>query len=203
MVKHLVEKPDLRQSSAKPARIILSITLAGLIVSCTPTAFLNLTLPTSDFAQGTGFPMPRALQVGFINNTAFRAVFSFGSYDPLDKDTSPTNFGQLRLEGNSSSPQLAQPCRKVFSLGGEELVRLIGVNNLAVNDPRALLDGVNFSGAPLGDPLEAAPTEGTAQGRILQGGVDYNCEGLALFTFEQDATAPGGFRVDYTFVPAP
>jgi len=203
MVMNSIEQLDLRHSSAKPARIFLSITLAGLIVSCTPTAFLNLTFPTSDFAPGTGLPMARALQVGFINNTAFRAIFTFGGYDPLDKDTSPANFGQLRLEGNSSSPQLAQPCRKVFSVGGEELVRLIGVNDLTVNDPRALLDGVNFSGAPLGDPLEAAPTEGTAQGRILQGGVDYNCEGLALFTFEQDATAPGGFRIDYTFVPAP
>jgi len=61
--------------------------------------------------------------------------------------------------------------------------------------------GSNFSGAPLGDPLEAAATEGTSQGLTLQAGVDFNCEGLVLLTFEQDATAPGGFRIDFTFVP--
>lgn len=191
-----------KRVAARPyALAAIAIGLAASMSSCTPSILLNLTLPTSSFSPGSGAPVPRAIQVGFINNTAFRAIFTFGAYDPLDQDTSPTNFSQLRLEGNSSSAQLNQPCRKALSVGGEELIRLIGANNLTVNDARALIDGVNFSGAPLGDPLEAAPTEGTAQGRVLQGGVEYNCEGLALFTFEQDAAAPGGFRVDFTFVP--
>ncbi|MFQ5423395.1 MAG: hypothetical protein ACE5F9_05380 [Phycisphaerae bacterium] len=187
------------RSNAVAAGIAPALVL--LIASCTPTAFLNLTVPTSDFAPGMGTPVPRRLQVGFINNTAFRAIFTAGSYDPLDRNTSPTNFAQLRLEGNSSSAQIPIPCRKVLSLGDEELIRLIGINNLTVNDPRALIDGVNFSGAPLGDPLEAAATEGTAQGLTLQAGVDFNCEGLVLLTFEQDAAAPGGFRIDFAFVP--
>ena len=179
----------------------VALVLVPLITSCTPTAFLNLTVPTSDFAPGMGTPVPRRLQVGFINNTAFRAIFTAGSFDPLAKNTSPTNFTQLRLEANTSSAQIAIPCRKVLSVGDEELIRLIRVNGLTVNDPRALVDGVNFSGAPLGDPLEAAETEGTSQGLTLQAGVDFNGEGLVLLTFEQDATAPGGFRNDFTFVP--
>jgi len=70
----------------------VALVLVPLITSCTPTAFLNLTVPTSDFAPGMGTPVPRRLQVGFINNTAFRAIFTAGSFDPLDKNTSPTNF---------------------------------------------------------------------------------------------------------------
>lgn len=183
-------------------------------MSCSTTALLNNTSPTSNFAPGLGIPTPRTISVGFINNTPFRAIFTFGAYDQLDENTIPQNFGQLRLEGNTSSAQIAQPCRKTFSVGGEELIRLIELNRnsplITVNDPAALVDGVNFSGAPLGDPLEAEPTEGTALGLVRLVGVDFTCErtdirqvtgtGVLIFTFEQDAAAPGGFRIDYSFV---
>lgn len=193
----MIRKPIINTNSVKS---ILTAALAVFTASCTPTALLNISAPTSVFgAQGS--PVPRGVQVSFINNTAFRAIFTFGSYNPLDQNTMPQNFGQLRLEGASTSAQLAQPCRKTFSVGGQELIRLIDINDLPVNDPRALIDGVNFSGAPLGDPLEAAPTEGAALGLDIQAGVDFNCAGLMLFTFEQDATAPGGFRIDFSFIP--
>ena len=192
---------------------ILICALTAPLASCSTTALGNLFSPTSDFVVG-GQVVPRAIQVGFINNTPFRAIFSFGSYDQFDRDTIPTGFGQQRLEGNSSSPQIAQPCRQTFSLGGAELIRLLELNQndptINITDPRALIDGVNFSGAPLGDPLEAEPTEGTAEGRLVLSGVEFTCvrtdirdttgTGLLLFTFEQDATAPGGFRVDFSFV---
>ncbi|MCZ6682265.1 MAG: hypothetical protein O7B26_03715 [Planctomycetota bacterium] len=183
-----------------PVQSILAVALAVLMTSCTPTALLNISAPTSVFGPA-GVPVPRGYQVSFINNTAFRAIFTSGAYDPLDKNTSPINFGQLRLEGASTSGQLTQPCRKTFSVGGAELIRLITVTDLPVNDPRALINGVNFSGAPLGDPLEAEPTEGTALGLTILAGVDFNCMGIMLFTFEQDATAPGGFRIDFSFLP--
>src|SRR5437899_3328664 len=89
--------------------------------SCTPAALNNLNPPTVDFTAPTGLPVPRTIQVGFINNTPFRAIFTFGAYDPLDKDTLPTGFGQARLEGNTASAQQPQPCRKVFSVGDDEL----------------------------------------------------------------------------------
>jgi hypothetical protein len=194
--------------------IVLAAGLAGAVVSCSTTALFNLPAATSDFAPGLGQPTPRAVQVGFINNTPFRAIFTFGGYEPYDQDALPTSFGQLRLEGNTASAQVAQPCRKAFTVGGADLIRLITENeadpSMAVPDPQALIRGVNFSGAPVGDPLEAEPTEGTAEALDLLVGVDFTCNrtdirqatgsGLLLFTFEQDAAAPGGFRIDYQFV---
>ncbi len=170
--------------------------------------------PAGVFVAGAVEPAPSAIQVGFVNNTPHRAIFTYGAYDQFDQETIPTAFGQLRLEGNTASAQVAQPCRKTFSVGGDELVRLINANendpNITITDPRALVRGIYFSSAPLGDPLEAEPTEGTAEGQVILNGVDFDCRrtdihatsgsGLLLFTFEQDATAPGGFRIDYTFV---
>jgi hypothetical protein len=176
---------------------------------------LNAWAPASDFQAGSGTVVPRTILVGFINDTPFRAIFTLGAYDQDDKTSLPTGFGQLRLEGNTASQQRAQPCRKTFSVGGDELIRLITENekdpNLVVNDPRALVRGVNFSSAPINDPLAAEPTEGTAQGRLVENGVDFSCRrtdirettgtGLLLFTFVQDAASPGGFRIDFSFVP--
>ncbi len=183
-------------------------------MSCSTNALLNTTSATSNLSVGLGIPVPRTISVGFINNTPFRAIFTFGAYDQLDESTVPQGFGQLRLEGNTSSAQIAQPCRKTFSVGGAELIRLIELNRngplITVNDPAALVQGVNFSGAALGDPLEAEPTEGTSLGTVLLAGVDFSCArtdirqttgtGVLIFTFEEDAAAPGGFRTDFTFV---
>jgi len=192
----------------------MTIIAAG-VSSCTTTALFNLPAATSDFnRQLGGLPVPRAIQVGFVNNTPYRAIFTYGAYDQYDHDTIPTSFGQLRLEGNTSSAQVAQPCRQTFSVGGSELIRLLNENeddpNITITDSRALIRGVNFSAAPLGDPLEAEPTEGTAEGLVLLSGVDFTCAradirditgtGLLIFTFERDAASPSGFRIDYTFV---
>ncbi|MFQ5501924.1 MAG: hypothetical protein ACE5EQ_06435 [Phycisphaerae bacterium] len=202
-----------RRPIISPLTSVILLLLVGPIASCTTGVPATLTAATSDFGAG-GQLVPRAIQVAFINNTNFRAIFSFGSYNPLNQDTLPTNSQQLRLEGNTASPQIAQPCRRVFSVGGDELIRLIKENErdpaINVTDPRALVRGVNFSAAPLGDPLEAEPTEGTALGMVRNVGIDFTCDrsdirdvtgsGLLIFTFEQDPAAPGGFRIDYQFV---
>ncbi|HPF38896.1 MAG TPA: hypothetical protein P5081_06305 [Phycisphaerae bacterium] len=193
--------------------VLVGCAVAALSMSCNIQALNNLTAPSTDFGV-SGQLIPRAIQVGFVNNTNARAIFTFGAYDQLDQATLPTNFSQLRLEANSSSAQIAQPCRRTFSVGGAELIRLINENennpSIVVSDPRALVQGVNFSTAPLGDPLEAEPTEGTSLGREVLLGVDFTCSrtspsqitgsGLLIFTFEEDAGAPGGFRIDYQFV---
>lgn len=164
----------------------------SLITSCTPTAWLNLTVTR----RGT-------ITIGFVNNSPHRANFTFGGYDPTDQATVPV-FGQLRVEGNASSAQQTQACRRVFSVGGAELIRLIDRQNLTVNDAPALHEDIFFSSAPANDPLAAVPTEGTAVRRELFLGVDYLCAGVLLFTFVQDAASPGGFRMDYTFIePTP
>ncbi|MCK6485261.1 MAG: hypothetical protein HUU22_13500 [Phycisphaerae bacterium] len=139
--------------------------------------------------------------IGFINNTSSQAVFTFGGYDPLDEETAPS-FAQIRLPPNSASNQLSQPCRRVFSIGGADLIRLVQAQGGVLTDPPALITGVNFSNAPNNDPLGAAPTEGTAAPRTVSVGVDYSCDGLLLFIFERDTTVSGGFRIDYSFVSA-
>ncbi len=196
---------------------LVSVVLAATTVffaSCTANSVLNLAAPAGVFVAGSVEPVPSAIQVGFVNNTPHRAIFTYGAYDQFDQETIPTGFGQLRLEGNTASAQVAQPCRMTFSVGGDELVRLINANEndsaISINDPRALVRGIYFSSAPLGDPLEAEPTEGTAEGAVVLNGVDFDCRrdnihaasgsGLLLFTFVQDASAPGGFRIDYSFV---
>ncbi len=203
-----------RTRTLRNSSILLSgVVVAAMSASCNIQALNNITSPSTDFGLG-GQLVPRTILVGFVNNTNARAIFSFGSYDSLDQETIPTNFGQLRLEAMSTSAQIPQPCRRVFSVGGAELVRLVNENSTSpainITDPRALIQGVNFSTAPLGDPLEAEPTEGTAVGRDMGLGVDFTCSrtdildqtgtGLLIFTFEEDAGAPGGFRIDFQFV---
>ncbi len=162
-----------------------------LISSCTPTAFLNLTATR----RGN-------ITIGLINNTPFRANLTFGGYDPLDQTTIPV-FTQIRIEGNTTAPTQTQQCRRVFSLGGAELIRLVTLQRSGtspINDAAVLHQDIFFSSAPANDPLAAAPTEGTAQQRVLLDGVDYLCGGVLTFAFVQDAGSPGGFRMDYTFV---
>jgi len=199
-------------------KLILSllVPVLGSLHACrtpVPQTFLS---PASNLSTPQGTPVTRAIQVGFINNTPFRAICTFGGYDPLDQETLPLGFGQLRLEGNTASAQIIQPCRKVFSVGGAELIRLIKANRnnpaieASLNDPLALVDGVNFSSAPPNDPLAAEPTEGKAAPRLELNGAGFSCArtnpqqatgtGLLIFTFEQDVSAPGGFRIDYEFV---
>jgi len=180
---------------------------------CNVNALQSLTAPTSDLLPG-GNIADRALTVGFVNNSAARAIFTFGSFNPLDQDGVPTGFGQLRLEANTASAQFNIPCRRIVSVGGPQLIALIEDNqtNPAINvtDDNALINGVNFSTAPLGDPLEAAPTEGTALGIDLTVGVDFTCSradinditgtGLVIFTLDEDAAAPGGFSISFQFI---
>ena len=98
------------------------------ITSCSTDALFTLTAATSDFSPGVGAPTPRTISVGFVNNTPYRAIFTYGAYDHLDKESIPTNFGQLRLEGNTASAQIPQPCRQTFSVGGDALITLIQEN---------------------------------------------------------------------------
>ncbi|MCK6455492.1 MAG: hypothetical protein L6Q92_03025 [Phycisphaerae bacterium] len=167
--------------------LAVMVAFSSLAGSCTPTAWLN------NFSTRRG-----TITIGFVNNTPFRANFTFGGYDTFDRNTVPV-FSQLRIEGNTAAAQQTQQCRRVFSLGGAELERLIEFNDLNVNDMPVLHEDVYFSSAPANDPLAAEPTEGFAVQQVRLDGIDYVCGGLLLFVFVQDPAAPGGFRIDYTF----
>jgi hypothetical protein len=145
------------------------------------------------------------VSVLFINNTPFRASFSFGAFDSLDRNPpGAVTFQQLLIEANTSAAPVTLPCRRDVAIGTQEVLdRALDTNaTTGANFNRdAFLVGVAFSSAPAGSPGAALPTDGTANPRNTRLGVDYSCEDQLIFTFEVDATAPGGFRIDYNVIP--
>ncbi len=171
--------------------------LAGT-VSCTPTAFLNNTA-----SLGGTTPGGRGnIQVQFINNTPFRAIFTFGAYDPQNSSFSP-DFGQFfvdpdpanRLEGNSSSAVITLTCARALSVGGDRLIQLIKDLGLEA-EAEALEPGISFSDAPLDSDDADQPTAGRTTGVVTLQGVEFQCESLLVYTFELDSTQASGFRID-------
>ena len=87
---------------------------------------------------------------------------------------------------------------------------LVGISLGAVVSPETLKGLVTF---PLSVAVLAVSTlcmfaATTSYLRFVHGwdpqsallGVDFRCEAVVFFTFEQDATAPGGFRIDVDVV---
>lgn len=144
------------------------------------------------------------VSVQFINNTPFRAIFSFGTYDSLDRNPpGPVSLNQQRLEANSVSTPVAAPCRRDAALGTAEYIqRVVDTKGDTGNnfDADAFNPVINFSSAPQGSTSEALPTEGTADGLTLRLGVDFKCGDTIIFTFEVDPNSPGGFRVDHSIL---
>jgi hypothetical protein len=181
---------------------------AGLF--CTPGAGPIESYFNNTASLGGETPGGRGtIQVGFVNNTPFRAIFTLGTYDPLNSEFAPSG-GQFnagpepvqRLEGNSSSPILSLTCARAVGVGDAGLIQTIQEHEdlLAESDPAALITGIAFSDKPLGDPEDDQPTVGLADGiRTLQG-AEFQCESLLVYTFEVDSTEPDGFRIDLTVI---
>lgn len=146
------------------------------------------------------------ITVQFNNNTPFRAAFSFGTYDSLDRNPpGPVSLTQLRLEANSSSTPVTAPCRRDAAIGTAEYTQRVidtGGDAGANFDLDAFNTVINFSSEPADGVGAALPTEGTAAGFVAHLGVHYKCGDLLIFTFEVDPNAPGGFRADLSVVPA-
>jgi hypothetical protein len=147
------------------------------------------------------------IQVLFINNTPWRAVFTVGTYDQTDTGDQPdfSQFGNdteggLVLEGGESSPIGSLDCARVFSIGGPRLLALIE-ENLPDAEllPEAGIEGVEFF--TINTDGEADPArEGTAPPFEALLGVDFPCNALLIVRFEEDAT--GSFRVDFELIPS-
>jgi hypothetical protein len=164
--------------------------VATLTAGCTGDLIANLSEERGD-----------DITAMFINNTAYRASFFVGSYDSLVRlPPGPIEWEQLRLEGMTSSEPIAFPCRNQLAIGTDELIqRALDTDVFDANefDGDVFSTTVSFSAAPADSPSAALPTVGTAVGIEVQAGVDYGCGDQLIFTFEEDATAPGGFRIDY------
>lgn len=181
-------------------RIAEGIAVAGLgalsmlAVGCPGDLLSNLTEEVSG-----------NISVQFINNTDTRAIFSFGGYDALDRNPpGPAQLLQLRVEALQSSTVQALTCRRNIAIGTDEFLnRVLDVNADAIAnfDADAFSANVSFSSAPVDSTAAGLPTDGTARGSERRLGVDFSCGDLLLFTFNADATAPGGFRIDFAVVP--
>lgn len=170
------------------------VVIICLSTGCTPELIRNLT------QEVTGNVI-----LQFVNNTDFRAVFSFGTYDAFDRDPpGPATLQQLRIETGTTSNGVTVTCRRNVAIGTEEFVqRIVDVNADATPnfDPEAFDTVVRFSSAPQDSQASGLPTAGTADGVTLLLGVDYTCDDLILFTFSADPAAPGGFRIDFSVIP--
>ena len=150
-------------------------------------------------------------QVLFINNTPYRAVFTFAAYDDLDQNTFAADRDPgsrifaftddddgRNLDGDSFSEILTVECCRVFSVGGELMRQLIRENlppDQIVDD--ALVPGVHFVDAetddgalPVAEPLD------------LLLGLDFPCDSMIVFRFEINEVGDAGFRVDYEVIPS-
>lgn len=139
----------------------------------------------------------------FINNTPYRAVFTFGSYDQFDPDYRPdaSQFGLegSTLEGNDSTNVGLLECARVLSVGGRRMLDLIDRNFPDTErDEAAFIEGVAFydPGVGSGDPVlvgMAPPFEALL-------GVDFPCGSLLIVRFEFDDLGPLPFRVDFELI---
>lgn len=172
-----------------------SIVLAGANVSCNGDFVANLT----EEASGN-------ITVSFNNNTRFRAVFAFGSWNSLDRTPpGPVSLQQLRIEARQTVAPATLPCRRNFAIGTDELLqRVIDTNGTAAAgfDPDVFVSVVNFSSADANSDAATLPTAGTAAEFRALLGVDYKCGDRLIFTFQEDAAAPGGFRIDFELLPS-
>ena len=181
---------------------VVVLTLAGC-GGCNPDPLLH---QTASFGGDTAGQRGTA-DVLFINNTPNRAIFTFGAYDDMNQDTQPELLsfgpnGTRDLEGNASSARLSVTCARVFSIGGDTMRRLAEENL----DPSAILEealvpGVFFSSAAIGEANEALPTEGTADPLDLWLGADFPCGSLIVFRFEVNDVGDKPFRIDYEVFP--
>ncbi|HNO79620.1 MAG TPA: hypothetical protein PKN33_16340 [Phycisphaerae bacterium] len=193
-----------RNSTRLAAPLMLVMTLL-VLSGCGLDGLLSLTASLGGNVAG----QRGNAEVLFINNTPFRAIFVFGAYDNLDRDTQPTllSFSSdpdtLNLEGNSETTIQQVQCSRVFSIGGEGLLARAQENlDEAALENVPLIEGVYFSSAEVGDDDADEPNEGIAPPLDSNIGADFECGALLIYRLEFDEDGPERFRIDLTVVPA-
>ena len=166
--------------------------------------FSNLTASLGgNVAGGRG-----RVQIVFINNTPYRTVFTFATYDQTDQSSEP-DFRQfshdedgLILEGDSTSPIGALDCGRVFSIGGPRMLALITENlpDAPIAD-EAFIEGVEFFSVSDDDTV-APVSQGKSPAFEALIGVDFPCNALLIVRFEIDDLGPAPFRVDFELIPS-
>ncbi len=156
-----------------------------------------------------------AQRVLFINNTPYRAVFTYGSYDPNDQDSRPDfeQFGlqdfPAKLDGNRVSSisvtndRAFIDCARVFAIGSDRLHEFIRKHVADVDlVSEAMVEGVEFFEIPAQDqPSNEPRSVGFAPPFEALLGVDFPCQALLVIRFERNDLGPAAFRVDFELIP--
>jgi hypothetical protein len=200
-----------------PVWTLLTVVFPITLIGCGSEIILN-----NIASLGGDQPGDRGtVRITFINNTPYRAIFTFGVLDPQDQFTVP-NYEQFYVDptedendlnrglaGNQSSIIFPFPCGRRISLGGELLISRIrgsGADRFGTGTPAeevALRTGIAFSDVPLDDPDANAPTAGLIDEVTTPQGVEFLCDSpLVVYTFELDEESPQGIRVDLDVILA-
>lgn len=152
------------------------------------------------------------IQALFLNNTPYRAVLTFGTYDQTDPTFVPDvrqfalDDADLELGPDGASGIGSLDCARVFSVGGARMLALIAANG----DPAdvtaaALVEGVEFYEIPEDDNTN----DNTTPDAMLRGraapfeallGVDFPCNAFLILRLEQNPPGPNPFRVDFQII---
>ena len=159
----------------------------------------------AELLQNQTAPLSGNISVGIVNDTSFRASFTIGTYNDLQRNPpGVVNFNQNRLAAGLSSAASSLPCGRNLAIGTAKLLQRVldtnGDQSTANFDEGAFSVTVNFSDAPDGSDLEAVATVGTAVGLDKLVGVDFSCGDELIFTFRRDPDAEGGFRIDFQLI---
>jgi hypothetical protein len=154
------------------------------------------------------------VQVLFLNNTPYRAVLTFGTYDQTDPAFVPDvrqftlDDADLELGPDGASGIGALDCARVFSVGGSRMLALIAANGDAADvSSAALVEGAEFYEIPEDDD----PDDDVTPEPILRGtaapfeallGVDFPCNAFLIVRLEQNPPGPNPFRVDFELIPS-
>jgi hypothetical protein len=195
----------MADGSARARTAVFALAIAAACGSCDVETLLHQTASFGGATAGSR----GTTDVVFINKTPFRAIFTFGTYDDFDQNTEPQlvtfspNDGSEDLEGGDVSTIRTVTCARVFSIGGDTMLRLAR-ENLAADTlvEEAMVPGVYFSSAALGDENEALPTEGVADPLDLRLGVDFPCNSLIVYRLEVNSNGEPPFRVDFEVIPS-
>lgn len=141
------------------------------------------------------------VSVQFVNETLYRAGFSWGAYDKWDRSPGPAVLEQDTIGPQSTLAPTSISCLRNLAVGTADFVdRVVQTGadeDLATFNPDIFSTQVSFSDAPQDSDAALLPTVGTAEGVEVRLGVDYSCGDLLIFTLVEDPDAPGGFRVDF------
>ena len=163
--------------------------VAGLLCGCVGDFLFNL-VETRD---GNALVL-------VVNNTDFRAAFTMGSYNQFELNpATDADWQQPSIEARTTG-QFTITCDRVTALGTARLIERLVVTDVPTDeviDEDSFTELINFSSAPADSDAPTAANVGTATGLEVRLGVDYACGDQLIFTLEQDANAPGGFRVDF------